>query len=118
MVFDNPRKPTVCLYRAVSDAELASLLSERRFRIVLGTTLEGKWFATTRKDAERWGEMLQKFPGNFSQPFSVVGLRFPADILYRFHYDLRLDGVGPAYYAAMQDLEDVDVVFEEEELLP
>jgi hypothetical protein len=83
------------LYRAVSDAEFADLTASGTFALV-PHSLEGKWLAETPADAETWrcllGESL------------VIEIEVPDTNANRLFRIQRLDGIGPARYAELEDL--------------
>jgi RHS repeat-associated protein len=89
---------TVTLFRAVSRAEAAEVLTEGVFKA--GTnSLGGKWLAESAEDAAKWGDVLQG-PGNFE----VLQVQLPksaADNLLRLE---RLDSIGPARYGELNQL--------------
>jgi hypothetical protein len=82
-------------------------MRDHRFTIVPGITVEGKYFATTPEHAEQWGVAFQKFSA-MASPFSVVEVRIPSEFVDMFVYFDRLDGIGPAYYATIEELECLD----------
>lgn len=90
----------VTLYRAVSMAEYRDLQEHRRFQTT-PSSLEGKWFATTASDAAAWGRLFERFSG----PFTIIAIDVPRGLLQRFGYRESLDGIGPAYYAGIEQLE-------------
>ncbi|WP_155359575.1 hypothetical protein [Acrocarpospora macrocephala] len=57
---------------------------------------DGEWFATEGAHADRWGEILN---GDDST-------RSLADQLH--HHEGKLDGIGPAYYADAEQLEQIN----------
>lgn len=91
----------VTLYRAVCIAEHQDLQRTRQFRIIPGS-LEGKWFATTHDDAVAWGKLFAIVSGDFM----VITATFPAALVERFSFRARLDGIGPAYFAEIDQLRD------------
>lgn len=98
----------VTLFRAVSLAEYNDLLAHRRFRVVVGS-LEGKWFATTKSDAEAWGRGFERFSG----PSKVIKVGFPSSQIATFDRLERLDGIGPAWFAEIDQLADVVIDVED-----
>lgn len=89
---------TVTLFRAVSKAEYAQILKSGRFQAA-PSGAEGKYFAETAAHAARWGEALMG-QGNFR----IVKAQFPrqaADQFFRFD---KLDGIGSARFARMNQL--------------
>lgn len=98
----------VTLYRAVCLAEYQDLRRTRRFGTVPGS-LEGKWFATTHDDAVAWGKLFARISGEFR----IIRAIFPRTLAERFQYRPRLDGIGPAYFADMDQLRDFVMDMEE-----
>jgi len=97
------RGASTTLYRAVSEVEFHQVMKTGRFAVA-PNTLEGKFFAETVSDAAKWGERLQG-RGNFR----IVEVKVPtttADQLMRWE---RLDGIGPARYAELDQLTGVTV---------
>lgn len=67
---------------------------------VSSNSLEGKFFAEHPQDAAKWGEILEGTGG-----YRLVEVELPkesADTLMRWH---RLDGIGPARYGTLQQLD-------------
>lgn len=65
--------------------------------------MEGKWFATSGADAEKWGGLLN---GGDSL---VVTTRIPKSLADQLHYhEGKLDGVGPGYYANADKLKRIN----------
>jgi hypothetical protein len=94
-------EPVVLLYRAVSALEFERVMRTGRFAPTPGS-LAGKFFAESPEHAARWGAHLEG-PGNF-RILEVEVLVSTADTFRRWP---RLDGVGPARYAELRDLEGV-----------
>lgn len=63
-------------------------------------TMEGKWFADSYKDAVTWGNRM----GHGSNTFKVVQIDIPDNIANNMFRDPHLDGIGPARYADVADL--------------
>jgi hypothetical protein len=95
------------LYRAVSIAEYVQLMETGRFTLV-GSSAEGKYFAESVEHAAEWGERLLG-QGKY-RIIEVILAEELANQFYRFEY---LDGVGPARFAGIQQLEDVDLTIQE-----
>jgi hypothetical protein len=89
----------VALFRAVSADELTDLRDEGRFRDG-PNSLGGKWFAESVEDARRWGELLG------DDPFHLVRIVVPA-LRANVHRNARLDGIGPARFFAVAELQGV-----------
>ena len=99
---------TVTLYRAVSEAEALSIREIGAFSAG-PNSLGGKWFAETVEDARRWGEALNG-PG-LSRILEVTLPKSIADKLLRLE---RLDGIGPARYGELDQLNEAVI----REMLP
>ncbi len=63
-------------------------------------TMEGKWFAESYKDAVTWGNKM----GHGGEIFKVVQIDVPDHIANRMYFISHLDGIGPARYAEVIDL--------------
>jgi hypothetical protein len=87
------------LFRAVSAAELSDLINSGKFQAA-PNSLEGKFFAETIGDAEQWG---QWFYGEVE--FHIVAAELPEEDIAKLLLWSQLDGVGPALYAELSDLE-------------
>ena len=90
----------VTLFRAVSEKELADIAAKGAFRAV-GSSVEGKYFATTVADAMAWG---QKF---FGESYRIISATVSKDALKAMHYWDRLDGIGPAFFSTIDNLKRV-----------
>lgn len=66
--------------------------------------MEGKWFAESADDAVKWGDTMNG-PGNST----VVRTEVPTGQAERFFRVERLDGIGPARYADLEQLHDVKI---------
>jgi hypothetical protein len=82
---------TTKLYRSVSTAEAKSISSTGKLSAGAGQ-MEGKFFATTKANAQTWGSKL----GNNK----IISIRVPNSALSHSSvtYFPCLDGIGPAYY--------------------
>ncbi|WP_458574124.1 RHS repeat domain-containing protein [Lonsdalea quercina] len=89
------------LYRGMSTAEYNDLMKDGVWKYGNGS-MEGKWFAESYKDAVTWGNKM----GHGGDTFKVVQINMPDDIANRLHADPHLDGIGPARYAELEDLND------------
>ena len=87
------------LFRAVSTAELFDLINSGKFRAA-SNSLEGKFFAVTIEDAEQWGQWLYG-----DTKFHIVAAELPNEDMEKLLAWPQLDGVGPAFYAELSDLE-------------
>ncbi len=87
------------LYRGVSIAEYDDLMIDGKWKVGSGT-MEGKWFAESYKDAVTWGNKM----GHGGEHFQVVQIDVPDDIAEKMHMDPRLDGIGPARYGELTDI--------------
>jgi hypothetical protein len=90
---------TTKLYRAVSEAELRQLLETGQFHQG-PNALGGKWFAESAADAVTWGERLNG-PGNFR----VIEVELPKSVADKLPRRPRLDSIGPARYAELEQLD-------------
>ncbi|CVA21861.1 Cell wall-associated polypeptide CWBP200 [Serratia marcescens] len=86
------------LYRGMSLDEYNSLMNEG-WKAGQGT-MEGKWFAESYKDAVTWGNKM----GHGGDVFRVVQIDVPDNVASKMHIDPHLDGIGPARYAEVVDL--------------
>jgi hypothetical protein len=93
------RGGTTTLYRAVSEAEALSVRSTGAFSAG-PNSLGGKWFAETLGHAKEWGDLLNG--KGASKILEVILPKSVADKLMRMG---RLDGVGPARYGELGQLE-------------
>ncbi|MCL6539382.1 MAG: hypothetical protein K6T87_02120 [Roseiflexus sp.] len=93
------RDATVRLYRAVSQAEYDDIMQTGIFREA-PQSVSGKYFATQAEHATEWGRRLYGDKG-----FRVIAVEFPKHAVEAFdtHWK-KLDGIGPAYYARMEQL--------------
>jgi RHS repeat-associated protein len=94
------------LYRAVSGAEYEQLMKTGKFEAAGGA--EGKYFATTYDHAAMWGQKMMG-EGNFR----VVQTQVPNEAVQNFYYFSFLDRIGPAYYATMEQLQNLLPVIQE-----
>ncbi|SRR6266566_990965 len=91
-------------YRAVSFVELADFRQVGRMRPGPGSC-EGKHLACTLADARRWGEALHG-----AGAFAVVRVVAPDEAAVdEWATWARLDGIGPAFFATMSELDGVVV---------
>ena len=86
------------LYRGMSLDEFANLMKEG-WKAGQGT-MEGKWFAESYKDAVTWDNKM----GHGGDTFKIVQIDIPDNIANSMHIDPHLDGIGPARYADVADL--------------
>jgi RHS repeat-associated protein len=93
-------QPMTRLYRAVGEEELQQLMETGVFQSP--GSAEGKYFATTLEDAMTWGERLMG-EGNYR----VIQLDLPSELVEQFYAWERLDTIGPAYYATLEQLKDL-----------
>jgi hypothetical protein len=87
------------LYRGMSLSEYGDLMTDGIWKAGQGT-MEGKWFAETYEDAVTWGNKM----GHGGDAFRVVQIDVPDNIAANMHADPHLDGIGPARYAQLEDL--------------
>lgn len=94
---------TTKLYRAVSEAEYQQLMRTGRF-VAGPNSLGGKFFAENPADAARWGDALEG--AGRCRLVEVEVASNAADNLMRWE---RLDNIGPARYAELDELGNVAV---------
>jgi len=90
-------------YRAVSGSELADIRRTRQLRSIAGSC-EGKHMATTVIHAAQWGEALHG-TGNFL----IIRIAVDDAAAARFMRWDNLDGIGPACFATIEELEGASV---------
>jgi hypothetical protein len=93
----------VTLYRAVSEEEFQQLVMTGTFETV-PHALEGKFFAEHPEHAAMWGEALTR-----GGAYRIVEVELLARVAAGMLRWERLDGIGPARYAALSQLQDVTV---------
>jgi len=91
---------TVVLYRAVSEIELQPLMKTGKFEVV-PHALEGKFFAESAEDAATWGALLEGASG-----YRIVEVELPTSAANNLLRWERLDGIGPARYGELYQLQD------------
>jgi len=89
---------TTTRYRAVSNAEFEQIMETGTFEAG-ANSLGGKWFAETAEHANQWGEILEG-----KGAFKVVDAKIPSVEADKFMRLERLDGIGPARYAELDQL--------------
>lgn len=94
---------TVTLYRAVSEEEFQQLLSTGKFEIA-SHALEGKFFAEHPDHAAAWGEALEG-----AGKYHIVEVELTASVADELMRWERLDGIGPARYADLSQLESATI---------
>jgi len=91
---------TVSLFRAVSPAEAGDIVRNGFRAEPAGRSIaEGKWFATSAADATKWGNAMFG-----SQPFHIVEAAVSADALPSMIRVSRMDNIGPAVFATLDQL--------------
>ncbi len=85
------------LYRSVSEAELKQIQKTGRFEAG-PNSLGGKFFAESADDAKKWGDAF----GNSR----IVEIQLPKNIADGLKRWERLDGIGPARYGELNQLQD------------
>lgn len=93
----------VILYRAVSEGEFQQLMRTGKFEAV-PSSLEGKFFAESPEDAAQWGEMLEG-----ASHYRIVEVALPAGVAESLMRWEKLDGIGPARYGALPQLQNAVV---------
>jgi hypothetical protein len=90
---------SVRLFRAVSQAEYDDIMQSGALREA-ANSVSGKYFATKAEHAAEWGRRMHGGDG-----FRVIAVDFPKQVVEAFDtYWRKLDGIGPAYYARMEQL--------------
>jgi len=84
----------VKLYRAVSEAESISIISNNYSFVPYEFAIEKKWFATCLTHAEKWAEWF--YTDGVYRIIEIVVLR--ESLKYMFYLKM-LDNIGPAYAA-------------------
>lgn len=97
------RSGTTTLYRAVSEAEAASIRVAGKFSAG-PNSLGGKWFAESLEHAKQWGEAL-----NGEGRSRLLEVKLPKPIADQFMRLERLDGIGPARYGELNQLEQATI---------
>jgi hypothetical protein len=92
----------VTLYRAVSEGEFQQLVRTEKFEAV-PSSLEGKFFAESAEDAAQWGEMLG------ASLYRIVEVALPASVAKSLLRWENLDGIAPARYGELPQLQDAVV---------
>jgi hypothetical protein len=93
----------VTLYRAVREGESQQLMRTGKFEAT-PRSLEGKFFAESAEEAAQWGEMLEG-----ASHYRIMEVALPAGVAKSpLRWD-KLDGIGPATYGEMPQLQDAVV---------
>lgn len=91
-------KGTTALYRAVTQAELRQIQITGGFEAGVNS-LGGKWFAETVDHARQWWNMM-----NGNGISTIIQVRLPSSQADRLMRIERLDGIGPARYGKLDQL--------------
>lgn len=94
---------TITLYRAVSEVEFQQLMRTGKFAVV-PRSLEGKFFAESAEDATQWGDMLEG-----ASHYRIVEVDLPTSVAQSLLRWEKLDGIGPARYGELPQLQDAIV---------
>ena len=94
---------TITLYRAVSEGEFQQIMRTGKFEAV-PSSLEGKFFAESVEDAAQWGEMLEG-----ASHYRIVEVALPASVAKSLVRWEKLDGIGPARYGELHQLQNAVV---------
>lgn len=94
---------TVTLYRAVSAGEYQQLMQTGKFAAV-PSALEGKFFAESAEDATQWGKILEG-----EGHYRIVEVTLPTNVAQSLLRWEKLDGIGPARYGELHQLQDAVV---------
>ena len=95
------------LYRAVSVSELQDIFASGRLRPI-PSSIEGKWFAETPSDAASWGTWFGRVSGVPHE--HVVRVTFPERMDAHLLRLTMLDKIGPARFATIQQLQEVEEI--------
>jgi len=87
------------LYRAVGEGEYGQLMTTGKFAPG-PNSLPGKFFAESAEHASEWGRLMEG-AGNFR----IIETRIPTSTAEQFMRWQRLDGIGPARYGELQQLQ-------------
>jgi len=87
------------LYRAVSNDEYNSIVSNLYKFSYFPNAMEMKWFATSIKHVKIWGDLLYK-----NGSYKIIVINVPKESLKHMYYVKFLDGIGPAYAADVESL--------------
>lgn len=93
----------ITLYRAVSEGEFQQPLRMGKFEAI-PSSLEGKFFAERAEDAAQWREMLEG-----ASHYRIVEVALPASMAKSLLRWEKLDGIGPARYGELLQLQDAIV---------
>ena len=103
MVVGSENSGVMTLYRSVNHEELNQIIKTKQF--AQGpNSLEGKFFAENYDDAQKWGDVM-----NGVDSHTVVEVHVPTDIAKEMMRWPRLDGIGPARYGTLDQLEKVKI---------
>ncbi|SIO92800.1 RHS repeat domain-containing protein [Vibrio spartinae] len=97
----------VLLYRGMNIDEYNSLIKNQTWAYGNGS-MEGKWFAESYNDAVAWGHRM----GHGGDTFRVVQVDVPDEIADNFYRVEKLDNIGSARYAELEDLNAVNALNE------
>jgi hypothetical protein len=91
----------VRLYRAISDAEYQQIIKTGKFETG-PSSMGGKFFAERASDAAKWGDYFYGPGGNYR----IIEIELRGSVANNFMRWERLDGIGPARYAELEQLFD------------
>ena len=94
------KNDVIKLYRVMSEAEYDSVMSNKKF-LPYSKAMEEKWFATTKSDASKWGNIF--YPDG---KYKMVEVDIDKSYLSKMYKSQCLDGIGPAYCSSLKVLED------------
>jgi hypothetical protein len=95
---------SVKLYRVVCEAEFQQLMKTRKFQCI-PASIQGKWFAESIRDAIKWGKWFSAVDGILHE--RIVEIEMPTDRADKLQRRSMHDGIGPARYAALGQLNGV-----------
>lgn len=89
---------SVKLYRAVSSGEYSSVYHNKKF-VYFDQAMESKWFATTKEDAIKWGNIFYK-----DTSYKILEVTVKSEELQKVYYLEKLDNIGPAYCFTIEEI--------------
>ena len=93
---------TATFFRAVGQREAADIAESGVLRTV-GESAEGKYLTNTLEPAQKWGELLH------GEAARIAEVRVPQAAAKTFEYLGRIDGIGKAWLARMEQLKEAAV---------
>ena len=85
------------LYRTISEVEYGEIMVNKKFSTIPGAMLD-KWFSTKIEDAHAWGRKM-----DFGKNYKIIEITLPEPLVDKLFYGgPNLDGIGPAYCASLE----------------